>query len=315
MAGIDRTTILRGPAIVTFNGATFYTKDDVRIDMGLDTFDIANSIYGKVDERVSERRVNVTFTPSGEWENLTVLFPYSSTLIGASIYGATDLPLVIWSQAGTKMTFTAAAITRMPSISFSTTKTLLGPVTFTCIIGKSTDWVTADNLTKIETAAFTDPALFSSAAVITQPYTVKWGSTAPWGDTLGFQTQDGVLMDFDLATRPISTDSLGIVDITFERLVVSARCIPLGVSETDITAALKWTGTLTGATRGRSLGSGGQAFTITGTGVTASITGANLKTAPLAYGPATLRVGEVMFVGTRTFQAGVAQPLFAVGTS
>jgi len=74
--------IIGGPALVKFRGASFYSQGDILLQTQLDTFDIIVDRYAKVDERVADQPIRVTFTPAGEWENLGVLWPYANTLLG-----------------------------------------------------------------------------------------------------------------------------------------------------------------------------------------------------------------------------------------
>ncbi len=305
---IDRSTIIRGPAIVTFNGGTFYSKDDIKVEMGLETFNIDSSAYGKIDERAKERVAKVSFTPVGEYEHLSVLWPYGASTIGASLFTGTDLPLVIKTLAGKTITFSAAAVTKMPDVICSAVKTLIGQVEFTCLGHNNEAWTATDNLVAAATASFTDTGL-SSANIITQPYVLAWGA-APFDS---FQTLEGVVVNFNLGTEPVTTDSDGIVDMTFKDLSVSAKCRPLGITEAQLITAMKFQGTSN--TRGKSLNTGSSPLVITGTGVVITVKGAAMKMAPMEFGAATPRVGEVEFIATRTVTSGVVASLFTVATS
>jgi hypothetical protein len=303
---IARSTILRGPAIVQFDGATFYTKGDIVANIDIETLEINASLYGKVDERLINRAGIVRFEPVGEWESLAVLFPYGSTLLGASMMGAVDKPLVIWTQDGKKITFAAACITRMPSIMLSAKKTLLGEVEFMTLGPDNKAWNDAvDKFVKIESIAF-PASSFSSAAVITQPYVAAWG-IAPWDS---IKTVDGWTVDFDLSYDPLEVDTEGKIDLTLGSLGVSARATPLGITEQQLADALKIQDA--SAARGRSLNSVGTDLAITGTSVSVTLTKAALKAGGYAFGPTTPRIGELTWVATRTISGGVVSPLFVV---
>jgi hypothetical protein len=303
---IARSTILRGPAIVQFDGATFYTKGDIQANIDLETLEIVASLYGKVDERQMNRTGIVRFEPVGEWESLGVLFPYASTLIGASMFGAVDKPLVIWTQDGKKITFASAAVTRMPSIMLSAKKTLLGEMEFATLGPDNKAWNDAvDKFVKIEAVAF-PASTFSSAAVITQPYTGVWG-TAPWDS---IKTVEGWTVDFDLSYDALEVDAEGKIDLTLGALSVSARSQPLGITEQNLADALKIQDA--SAARGRSLFSVGTDLVISNTGVSVTLTKAALKAGGFAFGPTTPRIGELTWVATRTISGGVVSPLFAI---
>ena len=306
---IDRSTILRGPAVIQFNGCTFYSKGDITVDVGLETFQVETAAHGKVDERVIERSIKVKFTPAGEWENLATLYPYGSAVLGASVFGAVDLPLVIQTLSGRKITFSSAAITQMPAISLSSTKTLLGDVEFTCLGKNNEAWTTAGNSFAIAAQAFSD-ATFDPASILTQPYAAAWGAVAPWD---AIKTFAGWEISFDLSLNPVTTDDDGIVDYTFASLAVSASCQPMGITEQQFLDAMR----LQGATnaRGRSLQAGANDLVFTGTGVAITIKKAQMKEGGMLFNPKDPRIATAKWIATRQFIAGAAQPLFSVATS
>ena len=85
MPGQSVTSIIGGPCLLTYRGATFRSKGDVRLNQELTTFPILTSLYGQVDERVSEEPLVLSFEPDGEWSNLGVLWPYAATPFGTYI--------------------------------------------------------------------------------------------------------------------------------------------------------------------------------------------------------------------------------------
>lgn len=302
---MTRSSILRGPAIVTYGGSTFYSKDDIALDLTTDTFDIATSLHGKVDERVISRALKVRFTPSGEWEALGVLWPYGSALIGSSVFGAGS-PLVIQTRSGTKLTLYDAAVTSMPDIELATSRTLIGPVEFTCIGKDDEAWETAESLVKVEANAWSDTT-FSSSSIKTQAYSASWGVASPWSS---FVSMSGFRVSFDLRLSPIETDPAGLVDMTIADLGVRCRCVPMNVTESDLVTALKIQGSTNG--RGRSLNAGANNLVISATGVSVTLRGAQMRSGQMTFGTTTPRIGEVEFVSTRTFAAGVAEALFSL---
>jgi hypothetical protein len=101
---IDRATIIRGPAIVTYDSQVMYTEDDIILRPILSRFDINTAAYGKVDERLDDIVYEVTFTPVGVWSYYSKLFPHTTPSIGSSIIGSTDKNLTINSIAGRLIT-------------------------------------------------------------------------------------------------------------------------------------------------------------------------------------------------------------------
>ena len=101
MPTFDRTTIVRGPCKIGYDGATFYSKGGVVLTQTNSTFDKETDAYGMVSKAKTDLQIVCEFEPVGEIESLTVLFAHSNTAMGASIYGATDKPLVITAADGT----------------------------------------------------------------------------------------------------------------------------------------------------------------------------------------------------------------------
>lgn len=321
---ITRDSIIRGPALVKYGTAgsevSFWTRGDIELNYNLDTFNIDTSMHGKVDERVKEVLPTISFTPVGEWENLAVLFPYLGTIngvdstfkVGSSVLGAADKNLIIHTLAGKIYTFPCAAITKMPDVTLSATKPLLGACTFTAFRKYNTAWTAASSLVTITSGALADTT-FDPAKVITQPYTCAW--TAPMA---AFETQEGLTIAFDLGLDPVETDSYGVLDMTIRSLGVMARCVPLGgdVTEASLLSAMKLQDT--GNARGRSLLAGGADFIATGvvdSTVVATVKNAAIKQAGYRFGNTVLRVGEVGFVGNRSFPSGVPSMVFALAST
>lgn len=107
---VNAATILGGPALVQFKGATFYSKGNITLTPTRETFNVETDRFGKVDERVSDDGLRVAFTPAGEWESLSVLWPYASTLLGSLITPQSLLVTAI--NTGTEeLTITAHGLT------------------------------------------------------------------------------------------------------------------------------------------------------------------------------------------------------------
>jgi hypothetical protein len=223
MPTFDRTTIVRGPCKITFDSATFYSKGNVVLTTALTTFDKVADAYGPVGKAKQDFSCVVEFEPTGEIEALTVLFPHGNTAMGASIYGATDKPLVIVALDRT-YTIHNANITQMPSIKCSANNTAFGSVQFTGLLKKngdpalSTDYFTASTGAAIGTA-------FNPAAIITAPYQATLGAVP------AFFSGEGFDISFDLALNPITVDGIGTVDMSLGSLGCTITCVPTGADQ------------------------------------------------------------------------------------
>lgn len=299
MATFDRTTIVRGPCKITYDGATFYSKGGVTLTVNQSSFDKQSDAYGLIGRGKTDMSVVVEFEPVGEIESLTVLFPYGTTTIGAGIYGAADKPLVIVATDAT-YTIANAAITQMPSIRCTATNTAFGSVQFTGLFanngggaGDIGDYLSAGAGGSIGTA-------FNPALVIAGPYT---GDLASDGV---FYTEAGFDISFDLSLTPIIVDGIGTVDMALANVGVSASFIPTGADPDYFDSFLN-----------DPIGSdiGANTFQI----VTTSIGGLNLNIASAQvidyqrrFSPTENRAGTVNIVAKRTFTTGAPNALFTV---
>ena len=297
MASFDRTTIVRGPCKITYDGATFYSKGGVTLTVNQSSFDKQSDAYGLIGRGKTDMSVVVEFEPVGEIEALTVLFPYGATAIGTGIYGATDKDLVIVATDAT-YTIINAAITQMPSIRCTATNTAFGSVQFTGLLQKGgvtgtiEDYFTSGTGGSIGTA-------FNPALVIAGPYT---GTIA--GED-AFYTEAGFDVSFDLSLTPIIVDGIGTVDMALANVGVSTSFIPVG-------ATLSWYEYMMSMI-GSELVS--QPLQI----VTENIGGLNLNLASIQvidvqsrFSPTENRAGTVNLVAKRTFTTGAPNALFTV---
>src|ERR1700759_5746667 len=92
--------IIVGPAIIQWNGKSFYSKAGFKADFKRDTFKIETDFDGQIDEREKTQVTEITFQPDGQISTLNKYFPYSVGQIGSSIFGTTALPLVIQTKFG-----------------------------------------------------------------------------------------------------------------------------------------------------------------------------------------------------------------------
>lgn len=307
MPTIDRTSIITGPALVTFGGQSFWSKGDITLKPVTNNFKIPTSSFGDVDERTQDKSIEVSFEPDGRFTSglAAVLWPYAATAIGASIFGGSDSALVVHSRAGTKVTVHNAALTKMPDLRLGVAKTIQGSVTFTGLLANSTDPTNAAAYYTIATESYPGDTGFDIADIKTLAYGSAWGSS-PWDS---FLTQEGWDISFDLQLAPQMVDGLGTVDMSLQSLGVTARAIPVGLTEAQILTAMGNTRAL-----GASVASADDLI-VSATGLYFSLSKAGLRAAELGYGAQRKRAGQLEWFATRTVTAGVADPLFYLGTA
>jgi hypothetical protein len=230
---IDRTLILKGPCKLTHNSASIFSEGDVVVSFITDYFDVNVSAFGRIGRRVQSRRIEVSLTPK-MWSDLTVLFPYATSLHGSAIFGGSDLPLVITPSAGAPLTLANAAVTQMPSLVLSHGKPLLGPMRFTALCANSGDPATAANWFSFGTPA-TGVALtgFDGTKVYNTRYSLSWNSVT-------YRSEEGFAVDFSLGLAPDVVDGEGIVNYRITELDASLKFVPSAKTEAAYATLLGW---------------------------------------------------------------------------
>ena len=218
-------------------------------------------------------------------------------------------PLTIQTFAGILITLWNAAITKIPDIVGSATETLLEEVQFDAFLGDGRDPTSVIAYYSIAASPYLGDTTFNPANILTQPVNIAWG-TSPWDS---FQMKTGVRVRFDLSLEDVDIDGLGTLTKRISGLKVTARGIPVGISESDLLTALQQQGA--GAGIGRSLGSGKADFVMSATGFYAKLTAAALVGGPQLFSSRQDRVGELTWVATRTFTNGMPNALFYIGTA
>lgn len=332
---IDRTAVLRGPCVCTFTAATsgaqtltFFTKEDVTLDIEYDTWDLSVSAFGKIDERMRGSRALVNVVPCGvfthgaEGANYGILWPLASTAAGTSIInpaGAYDGSFYAEDAAGNHITLHGAYIKKMPGFTLSTQKCALTQMQFASIGAKNTERTAAAFMYTLGTSGTvftTASSAFDTADILVDQYTGVWGSVT---GLTSIDTQEGFNIEFDTQTTELRSDSYGLFDETLSSLNARCRFSPVGQTMSDLLTAAKFenTGALT---PGVSMGSQ-QASDLTISG-TAATTGKNqlvivikqafMKKVGFQYGFSKFRNSEVEFVASRTVSSGANGALFSV---
>src|ERR1035437_1027738 len=317
----SRTTIIRGPAQIKWGNNYLYSQGDIKLSIGQQVFPIINSAMGLVQERSQQRVASVQFTPVGTY--YASLWPHGDKKPGDRLLTDTDLNLEIHSSGGTKCTVYNCAVTKMPDLILSATKTIAGEVTFTGL-GKGdpgagiTAQDTADSFVSFDAAAGAPTDFFDPSTVATQFYTATWNSsqvetstnTDPvWAD---IKTQAGWHFTFDLSLQPVDVDEYGTIDWTIGDVKANARATILGVTEKQVSDAVH-----PHILRGAPLDTSTD-LVVTYAGATAiyaKLYACQARTVPAQYGLTTLRLAEMEWIGTRKVLAGTIRPVFYVGTT
>lgn len=283
----QRQTIIRGPGTVSFGSVKFFDASGINAELDSATQDTPSSISGKLDTIKTDQIGKISLTPVGNLSEAIVGILYPAWLqspeIGRSIFGSTDAPLVIASRAGTKVTFHAAAVTKFPDLNLSSVKTAFGQVEWTALLANGKLPTDASSLYAVAAATYADGEPPRSGLTGFH-YAATYGSLSI-PDTL-----DGWTVAVDAQLTPITTDSQGTIDYTLSGVNVTARCRPLGLTESQLLAALP---ALQG--RGASIASASDLEIAATGGLSVTLKHASLVTGPLEWGAEQLRAGEIAF--------------------
>jgi hypothetical protein len=302
---IQRSTVISEPGLIQFNSQYFYSSGPVTVVQEDAPLDITTEAFGRVDQRVADRLFRVRFTPVGEWEALSTLYPYPSSLLGTEIFGASDTPLTIWTEGGRKYVFVNAAVTRMPTITPTPQGTLLGEVEFTCLIADNTASGAANAYYTLTTGeTYPADAAFDKSAILTLQPALAWGSS-PWDD---WESEAGVTFDFALNLTPKVTER-GTIGMRLSSLTAEATCKPVGdLAMSDV---------LTAVGAGAALGTAKTANDLIAnySGFYVKLNAATMTQDEFQFSTSENLIGNVRFIATRTFTTGEPDALFYVGTA
>lgn len=300
----NRTTIVRGPGAATLGTTVLHDASGITAEIESSTAEIPSSVSGTLDTIKTDQLGKVSLTPAGEVsaEILAALFPHQTPSIGSSIFGATDVALVVHSVAGQKVTFHAAALTKSPDLILSPVATAFGgSAEFTAILAKGKAPADVGGLYTVEAAAYAAGGP-SNTSITGSQY------TGTWGDLSILDTAAGWTVSVEMSVQPVVVDTLGTIDFTLTGVTVRARCQPVGLAESAILGALP-----AKTARGLSVSTANDlVVAATSPGLTVTLKNASMMTGPLAWGTTQLRVGEVGFLAHREFAAGVPGELYKV---
>ena len=115
---------ITGPAVVVFNGFTYYFQDGLKGALKRNTAGIKTDNFGEIARVAENFVVEFTGKPAGvlDADYISSMFPDARNKHGSSVFGSSDLPLIIWAQhpfSGSdlnKVTWKRGAISKSPTI-------------------------------------------------------------------------------------------------------------------------------------------------------------------------------------------------------
>ena len=118
-APFTRASLGRGPAFVTFNGATLYLRGDIDTKHAPVFNPVKSSLTGQIDKTKKDLVIKNNLLLFGLYQDLTVLFPswLMNPVPGASVFGTgADLPMVIQARNNDRITYANTQITKLVGV-------------------------------------------------------------------------------------------------------------------------------------------------------------------------------------------------------
>lgn len=251
------------------------------------------------------------------WTTKIATFATGTTYPGDSAYTLANIittPFLARWENSTPPTGTATATSASPAVFGDTADGL--------VIGDT-----------VFNSGYTNPALNGLFTVATTPtsgtYTLYlYGTTTPLNNTGSsdsgtfvrqnsfdsFTTESGFTIDTNVSLSDVSTDDLGCVDLRFQQIEVTCKCIPVGPQPADLYNSLAIDGS--GAIRGRSRAAVGASLYLSGAGLFAKLTQASLvDITPVVASAKKKRVQECTWKTTMTLTSGTPNPPLTLATS
>src|SRR5215467_13010589 len=121
---------ITGPAVVVFNGTTYYFQDGLKGALKRNLGSIKTDNFGEIAKVSEGFLVEFTGKPAGVLDPTYIgsMFPDARNKHGSSCFSSSDLPLIVWAEHPfdgsdlNKVTWKRGAITKSPTILCSATK-------------------------------------------------------------------------------------------------------------------------------------------------------------------------------------------------
>jgi hypothetical protein len=323
-------TLYAGPGKLYFNSISLFPEGDngaIKAEVQQEILDVSSGFHGRMTGVQAGLVAKISLTPFDSWGALATLFPtYLGVTVGAStgalaigahphnVSGGSDLPGVIWTPDGRSYTFPRCAITKHPDLHLGVDKALFGGIELTALVATGKSMGSAGALYTIVASAAADPG---GQMTLSDFQRGAW--TGVWGTATGFggdatpypiEAEDGWTITSEIKYSALPVQKM-IRAFKLDSVKFMAKVRPYGPTHPNIDAALA-------INSSRLLGS---QYASSTTAQDLVLTNQNSKTITLKkadvfgagfeFGGTKLGNGEIGFVNTMQFTAGVAQPLLA----
>jgi len=312
MPAFDSSTLIGGPAIIIFDGATIYTEDDIEVTIKRETRERSVSAFGSLGKILLDVTAEIKFKPA-QYKNLDKLFPHLNSPRGTRVFGNVDKPIVIQSiTEGLRYTYSRGAVTGVAGLDMGVSKTtLIGDMTLTALKANAANLHGASSIVAIASQAFADTS-FEVARLFNVPYTITFGSS-PFAS---LDSAEGVAVSFDLKLSDVTTDQGGLVDKRLDDMSVKATFEPRGITHANLLTLLNMQGS--GVRRGTFLGPNSSTDLIIAGDTTGQPKVTLFKafvdeSASVRFGATKDAQGPITFMASRRITTGAATPIAEVG--
>jgi hypothetical protein len=229
---LSRNLVVRGPAVANIGGQTIFAQGDINVTEVPNKFEIKVS-NRKIEARFKYGYVLMDFLPMFKFTtaNCAAMFPHTNPVPGASIYGATDLPVFAHGFDGRKLSVANMQVVKQPKLTLLAGTLPFGPVQLKGIMPNNTS-PGANVLVSESSETYTYPTPHP-ADFLTQKWSPVWGSSSPWN---GFNTEGGVVIEFDEKFVEKFNDDQMLYDLIYEDVVATVKTTPLGITAAQVRA-------------------------------------------------------------------------------
>jgi len=295
---------ITGPAVVVFNGQTYYFQDGLKGALKRNTEGIKTDNFGEIAKVSRNFVVEFTGKPAGVLNAAYIesMFPDARNKHGSSVFGSTDLPLIIWAQHpfdGTdlnKVTWKRGAISKSPTIMCTATKgqIISGEITFTALMASDFNLTSASAWYSAVNAAFTGD-LLDVDNIRYARYTAALGSrSAPYNSMLAI---DGFTLEATFGTKDIDVDNFGIIDRVYnaDSYVATCKFKPANLKKAEVDSLIRIQDT-TALLPGDVIGGGNEDLVISSSRFIVTLKNCDAADSNDLYQTGVLQRGEVMFI-------------------
>ncbi len=302
---------ITGPAVVVFDGNTYYFQDGLKGSLQRNTEGIKVDNFGEIAQVAKNFVVELTGKPVGalDADYIGSMFPDARNLHGSSIFGSTDLPLIVWAQhpfSGSdlnKVTWKRGAISKSPTLMCTATRGQIigGEITFTCLMASDFNLTSASAWYTAINAAYTGSSLDLDTIRYAR-YTAALGArSTPYDAMLAI---DGFVLEATFGTKDIEVDNFGIIDRVYDANSYTATCKfkPANLTKAQVDALIRVQDT-TALLPGDVIGGSDEDLVISSDAFIVTLTNCDAAGSEDLYQTGVLQRGEVMFINAANFAA------------